>query len=107
MAPGGLRDVSTNERISYLCEYPSVETREDLGCASQPRRRESIQAPPGPTRRRGINGFPTADEPTGRLESKEYGIQGARSDAAALMDIRAGQLIRWVLQERLQDAQRL
>src|SRR6185437_168818 len=95
------------EEIARSCWNSSPEAREDLARAREAAGCQTVKPSPGPAGTHGIDGFPAADEPARGLEPQENRIQGPGSQPAALLHVRPRQLVRGVLEERLQGPEGL
>ena len=88
---------------ALLCKNAATETREDFARTLEPHRRQSIKPTPRATSTRWVDGLPSTDKPSRRLEPKKYGIQGSGGEVATLAHVGTRKLIGGVLQKRLQD----
>src|SRR5580704_4791754 len=90
-----------------LCKNTPIKACENFAGAPKPGRRQSIETATRAARTRWINGFPSADKPSGCFESQQNGIQGPGCEMATLVHFRARQLLSGVFQKCLQHLQGL
>ena len=68
---------------------------------------QTIEPTPWATDTRRINRFPTAGKPPRGFESKQDRVKSPGSDAAALMNVCAGEFLPWALEKGLEYLQGL
>src|SRR5207253_6831576 len=84
-----------------------AEAREQLACAREPARCQTVKPAARPAGSHRVDRFPSAHEPPGRFETKENRVQRAGCNTAALLHVRTGLLVGRTLEKRFQHPKRL